>query len=198
MRKTSPLERAFRIHNPDIIRDTILEVSSKFLQLNNMQADPVVEACRTRFLDLIGEDGGWSAPVPVPVEASAPAPAPAPAPKAKSPTVPKPKGDGFDSDDPEQVVNEKFMIGGSNHYGDGKKSSGKQATSDVRPAHPKALKGLENRKFREFGLHIGQRSRLDTIFCPWKLVEKYPYLFVGKANSEKVSIVEYSFYWLHD
>ncbi len=52
---------------------------------------------------------------------------------------------------------------------------------------PRELAKLENVKWKETGLAIGDVSAEGDVFVAWRLVECYPDMFVGKANSIRVS-----------
>ena len=45
---------------------------------------------------------------------------------------------------------------------------------------------LEKVDWKEVGLHMGEISPYNEVFCPWRMVAHYTEMFVGKRNGERV------------
>jgi hypothetical protein len=54
-------------------------------------------------------------------------------------------------------------------------------------AFPRELAELEKVKWKETGLALGDVSAEGEIFVPFRLVQHYPDMFIGKANAPRVS-----------
>lgn len=59
-------------------------------------------------------------------------------------------------------------------------------------ACPREIAELEKVKWKETGLAVQDVSPKDETFVPWRLVENYPDMFVGKANGTRVSSLSQS------
>ncbi|KAL2164596.1 hypothetical protein VTH06DRAFT_3813 [Thermothelomyces fergusii] len=70
--------------------------------------------------------------------------------------------------------------------GSSKLSKARQLASEE-VAFPRKLAELEAVKWEETGLGLGDRSAAGDLFAPWPLVENYPHMFVGKANSVRAA-----------
>ncbi|AEO57615.1 hypothetical protein MYCTH_101870 [Thermothelomyces thermophilus ATCC 42464] len=72
------------------------------------------------------------------------------------------------------------------NHGVSKLSKARQLASEE-VAFPHKLAELEAVKWEETGLGLGGRSADGELFVPWPLVESYPDMFVGKANSVRAA-----------
>lgn len=61
-----------------------------------------------------------------------------------------------------------------------------RAVAASKPRYVPDLKELEQVKWAESGLAVGDVSPEGVRFVPWKLVESYPDMFIGKRNSVRV------------
>lgn len=97
---------------------------------------------------------------------------------------------GYSSDDSaEMILNYHKLTAaerGRQNGGVSKLSKARQLASEE-VAFPRRLEELEAVKWKETGLGLGDPSALGDQFVPWPLVENYPHMFVGKANSVRVS-----------
>jgi len=101
-------------------------------------------------------------------------------------------GDAYASDDSaEMILNfhkltpaEKASQGGRG--GSCKLSKARQLASEE-VAFPRKVAELEKVEWEETGLGLGDRSAEGEMFVPWRLIENYPDMFVGKANGVRVS-----------
>jgi hypothetical protein len=94
----------------------------------------------------------------------------------------------YDSDDPEQICNARFAPQPRRKPGwNARRGSAKQQVASASPQNAALLKQLKDKVFPSLGLRIGQRPKSMITFTPWKLVVEYPFMFIGKANFEKVN-----------
>jgi hypothetical protein len=100
-------------------------------------------------------------------------------------------GDYASDDSAEMILNfhkltpaEKASQGGG-RGGSCKLSKARQFASEE-VAFPREVAELERVEWKETGLGMGDRSAESEFFVPWRLIENYPDMFVGKANGVRV------------
>jgi hypothetical protein len=169
---------------------------SKYIRAMDFQSEDV-EEFRQRFAHLMsGEEAAWKMPVsltPVKVPAASASTTIMAVGRRPLPATAAGQHDDYDSDDPEQVCNARFTVKAPKTQRRNPPSQNvtKQQTSAIQAADPRRLEQLQSRVFPSLGLRIGQRHDPSMTFAPWKLVVEYPYMFIGKANFDKVSSLEW-------
>lgn len=99
-----------------------------------------------------------------------------------------PQDDGYDSDDSAHMVfNFHKLSEAERARGSVKLSKARQYASEE-VAFPGELAELEKVKWAETGLAMGDLSEKGLTFVPWRLIDNYPAMFVGKANGARVSV----------
>ena len=103
--------------------------------------------------------------------------------------VSDPQEDDYDSEDSARMVfNFHKLSEAERARGSIKLSKARQYASEE-VAFPSELAELEKVKWPETGLAMGDLSEKGLTFVPWRLIDNYPAMFVGKANGARVSVL---------
>ncbi|KAL2128042.1 hypothetical protein VTI74DRAFT_9789 [Chaetomium olivicolor] len=95
----------------------------------------------------------------------------------------------YDSDDSaDMILNLHKLTPAERNQTRGYKLNKARQLASEDPAFPVDVGKLESVKWKETGLTMGEVSLEGQTFTPWRLVENYPFMFVGKANGERASI----------
>jgi hypothetical protein len=94
--------------------------------------------------------------------------------------------DTYDSDDSAELILNFHKLSPSEKRRAGKLNKAREYAS-TETAFPREVAQLEKVEWKETGLALGAVSAKGDTFVPWKLVEYYPDMFVGKANGVRVS-----------
>ncbi|EAQ89170.1 hypothetical protein CHGG_05789 [Chaetomium globosum CBS 148.51] len=96
-----------------------------------------------------------------------------------------PQENEYDTDDSAQMIfNFHKLSKAERARGTVKLSKARQYASEE-VSFPHELAELEKVKWEETGLSIGDLSEKGLTFVPWRLIDHYPVMFVGKANGAR-------------
>ncbi|KAM7202080.1 good for full DBP5 activity protein 2 [Naviculisporaceae sp. PSN 640] len=96
----------------------------------------------------------------------------------------------YDSDvSQDLILNTRHLTMATNKPNQGRnyKMNKARAFAADSPETPRTVENLMKIKWNETGLERGEMSHPGQSFVPWKLVKGYPYMYVGKRNSERTA-----------
>ncbi|KAH6850279.1 hypothetical protein B0I37DRAFT_110372 [Chaetomium sp. MPI-CAGE-AT-0009] len=101
-----------------------------------------------------------------------------------------PEKDGYASDDSAEMILNFHKLSEAERanpaHGSIKLSKARQYASEE-VGFPDQLAELEKVKWEETGLAMGDLSEEGLTFVPWRLIDHYPVMFVGKANGARAA-----------